>query len=45
MSDKSVSLTSPPEGYTDWLGELKAQIHEAQQRAAQAINLEVAPQN
>ena len=41
MSEKPVSLTSPPEGYADWLGELKAQIHEAQQRAAQAINLEL----
>ena len=35
------SLTPPPEGYADWLGELKAQIHEAQQRAAQAVNLEL----
>lgn len=41
MSNQSVQLTIPPEGYTDWLGELKAQIHEAQQRAAQAINLEL----
>lgn len=36
-----VSLSSPPEGYSDWLGELKTQIHEAQQRAAQALNLEL----
>jgi predicted nuclease of restriction endonuclease-like (RecB) superfamily len=36
-----ISLTPTPDGYTDWLGELKAQIHEAQQRAAQAINLEL----
>jgi len=41
MSDKPISLTQPPDGYSDWLGELKAQIHEAQQRAAQAINLEL----
>ncbi|MDD2721006.1 MAG: PDDEXK nuclease domain-containing protein [Gallionella sp.] len=41
MSEIPVSLTPPPEGYADWLGELKAQIHEAQQRAAQAINLEL----
>ena len=41
MTEKPVSLTPPPEGYADWLGELKAQIHEAQQRAAQAINLEL----
>lgn len=39
MSDKPISLTSPPEGYADWLGELKTQIHEAQQGASQAINL------
>ncbi|MEI7456756.1 MAG: PDDEXK nuclease domain-containing protein [Nitrosomonadales bacterium] len=41
VSDKPVSMTAPPEGYGDWLGELKAQIHEAQQRAAQAVNLEL----
>lgn len=40
-SDSPISLTPPPEGYADWLGELKTQIHEAQQRAAQAINLEL----
>ena len=40
-NDSPISLTPPPEGYGDWLGELKAQIHEAQQRAAQAINLEL----
>jgi predicted nuclease of restriction endonuclease-like (RecB) superfamily len=41
MSDKPISLIQPPEGYADWLGELKAQIHEAQQRAAQTVNLEL----
>ena len=41
MSDTPVSLTPPPEGYADWLSELKTQIHEAQQRAAQAVNLEL----
>lgn len=41
MSDKPVKLTPEPQGYTDWLVELKAQIHEAQQRAAQALNLEL----
>ena len=40
-NDSPISLTPPPEGYGDWLGELKAQIHEAQQRAAQAVNLEL----
>ena len=39
--DKPVQLTAAPEGYADWLSELKTQIHEAQQRAAQAINLEL----
>ena len=41
MSDKPASLTEPPAVYADWLSELKAQIHEAQQRAAQAANLEL----
>ena len=41
MSDQPVRLTAAPEGYADWLGDLKTQIHEAQQRAAQAINLEL----
>ncbi|MEQ1741908.1 MAG: PDDEXK nuclease domain-containing protein [Candidatus Nitrotoga sp.] len=41
VNEIPTSLTPPPEGYTDWLGELKAQIHEAQQRAAQAVNLEL----
>ncbi len=31
----------PPEGYADWLGDIKTQIHEVQQRAAQALNLEL----
>jgi predicted nuclease of restriction endonuclease-like (RecB) superfamily len=39
--DNPVSLTPPPAGYADWLGEIKTQIHEAQQRAAQALNLEL----
>jgi predicted nuclease of restriction endonuclease-like (RecB) superfamily len=37
--EKPVSLTPPPAGYADWLGDIKTQIHEAQQRAAQALNL------
>jgi predicted nuclease of restriction endonuclease-like (RecB) superfamily len=41
MSHKPTALTQPPEGYADWLIELKTQIHEAQQRAAQAVNLEL----
>lgn len=41
MNDKPVGLIQPPAGYADWLTELKTQIHEAQQRAAQSINLEL----
>ena len=36
-----VSLTPPPAGYAEWLGDIKTQIHEAQQRAAQALNLQL----
>lgn len=38
MSDQPVKLTPPLAGYADWLAELKAQIHDAQQRAALAVN-------
>ncbi len=41
MTDNPVSLTSPPEGYADWLAELKGRIHTAQQRAALAVNREL----
>lgn len=41
MNDKLVSLTPPPEGYADWLTDLKGRIHTAQQRAALAINREL----
>lgn len=41
MSDRPVSLTAPPEGYTDWLLDLKTRIHSAQQRAALAVNREL----
>ncbi|CBL45683.1 Conserved hypothetical protein [gamma proteobacterium HdN1] len=41
MSDQPVKLTLPPEGYTDWLAELKMRIHNAQQRAALAVNREL----
>ncbi len=37
MSDQPVSLTPTPEGYADWLVDLKARIHSAQQRAALAV--------
>lgn len=41
MSDKPVSLTPPPDGYADWLAELKTRIHSAQQRATLAVNREL----
>ena len=40
-AEKPASLMPPPEGYADWLGDIKTQIHEAQQRASQALNLEL----
>ncbi|WP_457356054.1 PDDEXK nuclease domain-containing protein [Roseateles sp. P5_D6] len=40
-SPRPPSLTPPPEGYADWLAELKARIHGAQQRAALAVNQEL----
>lgn len=41
MSEKPASLTTPPDGYTDWLTDLKGRIHGAQQRAALAVNREL----
>ncbi len=42
MSDaQPVGLTPPPEGYADWLAELKTRIHSAQQRATLAVNREL----
>jgi predicted nuclease of restriction endonuclease-like (RecB) superfamily len=41
MSDQPVSLAPAPEGYVDWLGDLKARIHSAQQSAALAVNREL----
>lgn len=40
MTDGPVSLTAAPSGYADWLAELKARIHSAQQRATLAVNRE-----
>jgi hypothetical protein len=34
-------LTAPPEGYADWLVDLKGRIHSAQQRATLAVNREL----
>lgn len=41
MSDKPASLIIPPDGYSDWLAELKQRIHGAQQRATLAVNHEL----
>lgn len=41
MSKKPVSLENTPQGYADWLAELKSRIHTAQQRAALAVNREL----
>lgn len=41
MNDKPVKLTPEPDGYADWLVELKTRIHTAQQRAALAVNREL----
>ncbi len=41
MSERPLSLTPPPSGYTDWLAELKTRIHTAQQRAVLAVNREL----
>src|SRR6218665_3959507 len=41
MSDNPISLTQPPEGYADWLADLKGGMHTAQQRATLAGNREL----
>ena len=41
MNDQAVSLTDPPEGYAEWLADLKTHIQTAQQRAALAVNAEM----
>ena len=41
MSDQPISLVPTPEGYADWLLDLKTRIHTAQQRAALAVNREL----
>lgn len=41
MSDKPTRLTPAPEGYADWLADLKGRIHAVQQRAALAVNREL----
>jgi predicted nuclease of restriction endonuclease-like (RecB) superfamily len=41
MSDGAPSLTPMPQGYAEWLAELKRRIHGAQQRATLAVNREL----
>lgn len=41
MSDKPAALMPTPEGYADWLADLKTKIHSAQQRATLAVNREL----
>jgi len=41
MSDTPISLSTPPDDYGDWLADLKARIHFAQQRATLAVNSEL----
>ncbi|MBH2035141.1 MAG: DUF1016 family protein [Pseudomonadales bacterium] len=41
MEDGPASLTTPPEGYGEWLTDLKGRIHNAQQRATLAVNREL----
>ncbi|MCS4232307.1 putative nuclease of restriction endonuclease-like (RecB) superfamily [Stenotrophomonas maltophilia] len=41
MTHHPIALITPPEGYADWLDELKHRINSAQQRAALAVNREL----
>lgn len=41
MENGPASLTTPPEGYGEWLTDLKGRIHNAQQRATLAVNREL----
>ncbi|MDD4350137.1 MAG: PDDEXK nuclease domain-containing protein, partial [Opitutales bacterium] len=41
VKNQPISLTQPPTGYAEWLGELKDRIHNAQQRASLAVNREL----
>src|SRR3989338_8692231 len=40
-TDIPAALTEPPNGYADWLADLKTRIHTAQQRATLAVNREL----
>jgi len=41
IDDSPAGLTQPPEGYANWLADLKTRIHTAQQRATLAVNREL----
>lgn len=41
MSEQPITMNQTPQGYADWLAELKNRIHHAQQRAALAVNREL----
>lgn len=41
MSERPAGLAPMPEGYADWLADLKTRIHTAQQRATLAVNREL----
>ncbi|MDY7575614.1 PDDEXK nuclease domain-containing protein [Actimicrobium sp. CCI2.3] len=41
MNDQPAGLAPLPEGYADWLSDLKSRIHTAQQRATLAVNREL----
>ncbi len=42
LAQRSISkLTAAPEGYVEWLSDVKARIHAAQQRAAASVNAEL----
>jgi len=40
-NEKAISLTQPPEGYANWLAELKNRRHRAQQHTILAVNREL----
>lgn len=41
MSDPPITLIEPPDGYANWLADLKIKIHNAQQRATLTVNREL----
>lgn len=41
MTDKPLALTDPPDGYGEWLADVKARVFAAQQRAVLAVNTEM----